>query len=375
VALIPASAALLGKLGCNVQIQSGAGQEAGFPDQTYEAVGATVVQDRGVLFEQADVLAMVRGAGANPDGWAEDLARLREGQFLVGFLEPLSGLDPIKALAERRVTACAMELIPRISRAQSMDALSSQANISGYKSVLLAAGLLPRLFPLMMTAAGTITPARVFVIGVGVAGLQAIATAKRLGAIIQAYDVRPAVKEQVESVGAKFVMMDLETKGAEGSGGYARAMDEEFYRKQRELMSRVVAENDVVITTAAVPGKRAPILVTEEMVKGMKPGSVVVDLAAERGGNCDLTEPGKTVMRHGVTIAGPLNLPSTVPYHASLMYANNIANFLKLMIKEGRFDPGVDDEVVREAMVTHNGEVVHARLKEMMGNAPVAARS
>lgn len=366
VALAPAGVASLCKTGCEVHVETGAGQQAGILDSAYEESGATIVAERDALFEQSNVIIQVRAAGANPESGMADTARLREGQVLIGFLEPLSEFGAMQALAERKAVACAMELIPRTSRAQSMDALSSQANIGGYKASILAAEMLPRMFPMMMTAAGTITPAHVFVVGVGVAGLQAIATCKRLGGVIQAYDIRPTVKDQVQSVGAQFVEMELETTAAEGSGGYAQAMDETFYQKQRELMARIVAENDVVITTAAVPGKRAPILITEEMIQGMRPGSVVVDLAAERGGNCDVTVPGETIVKHGVTIIGPLNLPSTVPYHASQMYSNNIVNFLKLMIKEGELHADVDDEIVQEATVTRNGKIVHARVQELM---------
>lgn len=369
VALVPAGVASLSKIDCTVQIESGAGEKAGFPDQAFEEAGATVIQDRGLLFEEADVIVQIRGGGANPEKGAEDVARLREGQLLIGFLEPLAAFDEIKAISERRATACAMELIPRTSRAQSMDALSSQANIGGYKAALIAAERLPRLFPMMMTAAGTITPAHVFVVGVGVAGLQAIATCKRLGAMVQAYDVRPAVKEQVQSVGADFLELELETSASEGSGGYAQAMDEAFYEKQREMMVRVVAENDVVITTAAIPGKRAPILVTEEMVKGMKPGSIIIDMAAERGGNCELTEPGKTVVKYGVSIVGEMNLPSTVPHHASQMYSNNVVNFLKLMIDDGHLNTEIEDDIVQGATVTRGGEIVHSMVKELMEQA------
>jgi NAD(P) transhydrogenase subunit alpha len=260
-----------------------------------------------------------------------------------------------------------LEMLPRITRAQSMDVLSSMATVAGYKSVLFAAETLPKIFPMFMTAAGTIAPARVFVVGVGVAGLQAIATAKRLGAVVSAYDIRPAVKDQVISLGAKFVEMDLETGDAEDKGGYAKAMDEEFYKKQREMMNKVVAENDVVITTAAVPGKKAPILVTEEMVKGMAPGSVVVDLAAERGGNCDLTKPGETVQVHGVSVIGPLNVPSTVPYHASQMYSKNITTFFQNLVKEGKIELNMEDEIIVDTMVTKGGDVVSARVKELLG--------
>ncbi len=366
VSIVPAGVGALVRAGCAVQVSAGAGREAGIADASYEEAGAAVVPERQSVFAEADVIVQVRGGGANPDSGMADVELLREGQVLIGFLEPLSADAEIRALAERRATACAMELIPRTSRAQSMDALSSQANIGGYKAALMAAEYLPKLFPMMMTAAGTITPAHVFVVGVGVAGLQAIATCKRLGAVIQAYDVRPAVKEQVQSVGARFVELELDTAESEGSGGYAQAMDEQFYAKQREMMARVVSENDVVITTAAVPGKPAPVLVTEDMVKHMNPGSVVIDLAAERGGNCEITEPGKTVVKHGVTLVGELNLPSTVPFHASQMYSNNIVNFLKLMISDGTLDAAVDDDIVQGATVTRDGEIVNELVRSVL---------
>jgi NAD(P) transhydrogenase subunit alpha len=369
VALVPTGVASLIKLGCEVHIEAGAGTNAGFLDSGYENVGATIDLKRADVFDQADVIIQVRSGGANPDVGKADMNSYRDGQVVVSFIEPLSDFDAIQAFATQKVTACAMELIPRISRAQSMDALSSQANIGGYKAAIMAAEMMPRMFPMMMTAAGTITPVHVFVVGVGVAGLQTIATCKRLGAVIQAYDVRPAVKDQVQSVGAQFLELELETSEAEGSGGYAQAMDEAFYEKQREMMVRVVADNDVVITTAAIPGKKAPILVTEEMVNGMRPGSVIIDLAAERGGNCELTQPGEIVVKDGVSIVGPLNLPSTVPYHASQMYSNNVVNFLKLMIDDGALKPDVDDEIVQEATVTSNGEIVNERVKEVMKGA------
>ena len=366
VSIVPAGVGALVRAGCAVRVSAGAGREAGIADADYEAAGALLVPERESVFAEADVIVQVRGGGANPDSGMADVELLREGQVLTGFLEPLSAAAEIRALADRRATACAMELIPRTSRAQSMDALSSQANIGGYKAALMAAEYLPKLFPMMMTAAGTITPAHVFVVGVGVAGLQAIATCKRLGAVIQAYDVRPAVKEQVQSVGARFVELELDTAESEGSGGYAQAMDEQFYAKQREMMARVVSENDVVITTAAVPGKPAPVLVTEDMIKSMKPGSVVIDLAAERGGNCEITEPGKTVVKHGVTLVGELNLPSTVPFHASQMYSNNIVNFLKLMINDGALDANVDDDIVQGATVTRDGEIVNEVVRSVL---------
>lgn len=373
VALVPASLPTLAQMGLEVVVERGAGEGAGFPDNQYEEKGARLVEGRAPVFDSADVILQVRGLGANPEAGRADLEHLREGQVVIGFLEPLTALEEARALAERGVTAFALELMPRITRAQYMDALSSMATIAGYKAVLLAANTLPRLFPMLMTAAGTITPARVFVVGVGVAGLQAIATARRLGAVVQAYDVRPAVKEQVQSLGARFVELPLEARDTEAAGGYARAMDEEFYRRQRELMARVVAESDVVITTALVPGKRAPVLVTEEMVKGMAPGSVIVDLAAERGGNCELTRPGETVQAYGVTIIGPVNVPSTVPHHASQLYSRNLANFLRLLVKDGQVSLDLEDEVLRETLLTHKGQVVHPRVRELMGLPPLEA--
>lgn len=377
VALVPDSAAALIKRGMRVAVQAGAGTQAGFTDAAFQLAGAQIVADRGELFAGADVILMVRQLGANPTAGRDDLPLLKAGQTMIGFCEPLWDPRAAQELARCGVTVFSMELIPRITRAQSMDALSAMASIAGYKAVVLAAEHLPRMFPMSMTAAGTITPARVFVIGAGVAGLQAIATAKRLGALVRGYDVRPAVREQVESLGAKFVEMELEPGAAEDKGGYAKAMGEEFYRKQRELMARVVAEHDVVITTAAVPGKKSPMLVTGEMVQKMIPGSVIVDLAAERGGNCELTVPDQVTCVHGVTILGPTNLPATVPYHASQMYAKNISTLLLHMVKDGalHIDPG--DEIIRETMVARDGEIVHPRVRELLGAsgaAPAAAR-
>tara|TARA_B100000029_G_scaffold516847_1_gene636385 strand:- start:68341 stop:69495 length:1155 start_codon:yes stop_codon:yes gene_type:complete len=366
VSITPAGVAVLIKAGCTVLIEDNAGLTAGFSNASYEEAGGRIVSNRVDIFNEAKVITQVRAGGANPDSGLADINHLDQEQLLVGFLEPLSSPSEIEILAQRHVTACAMEFIPRTSRAQSMDALSSQANIAGYKAGLMAAESLPKMFPMMMTAAGTITPAHVFVVGVGVAGLQAIATCKRLGAVIQAYDVRPAVKDQVQSVGARFVELELDTSASEDAGGYAQAMDENFYAKQREMMTRVVGSNDVVITTAAVPGKKAPILVTEEMVKGMKVGSVIIDLAAERGGNCELTNPGTTVIKHGVTIVGELNLPSKVPFHASQMYSNNIVNFLKLLINDGSLDPDVDDDIVQSSTITRNGKVVNEQVNILL---------
>ncbi len=365
VALIPNDVPALVKAGAEVLVQAEAGLSAGYRDSDYTEKGAKIVASRDEVFQKAEVILQVRTLGANPEKGMDDMKRLREGQVVIGFMEPLTAPEPLQELAKQKVIAFALELIPRITRAQSMDVLSSQATVAGYKAALLAADTLPRMFPMMMTAAGTILAAKVFVVGAGVAGLQAIATARRLGANVQAYDIRPAVKEQVQSLGAKFVELELETAEAEDKGGYAKAMDEEFYRKQREMMTRVVAESDVVITTAAVPGKKAPTLVTEEMIKGMKEGSVIVDLAAERGGNCELTKPGETIQKHGVTIIGAVNLPATIPYHASQMYSKNITNFLKLMIQDGKLNVDVDDEIIKETMVTRDGQIVNARVKEV----------
>jgi NAD(P) transhydrogenase subunit alpha len=365
--MVPSTAASLMKAGWEVLVEDGAGKAAGFYDDAYTAAGARIMPDRSAVFADADVIAQVRAAGATPDGGQSDIGRLRDGQCLVAMCDPLSVPQPLAAIADRRAVCFALELVPRITRAQSMDVLSSMATVAGYKAVLLAANALPRMFPMLMTAAGTVTPARVFVVGAGVAGLQAIATAKRLGAVVRAYDVRPAVREQVESLGGKFVQLELATPAAEAAGGYARAMDEEFYRRQRELMGKVVAESDLVITTAAVPGKPAPVLVTTEMVRRMSPGSIVMDLAADRGGNCELTRPDETVVEHGVTIIGTTNLPSLIPFHASEMYSRNVAAFLKLLVKDRRLSIDTQDEIVRDTMVTRDGEVVHHRVRELLG--------
>ena len=369
VAVVPGSLSALKKLGADVLVESGAGVEAGFPDQTYADSGATILSDRDQLFRDADVVCQVRAAVANPETGQADLDQLQDGDVLIAQCDPLSDPKAMEAAAERKAAIFAMELMPRITRAQSMDVLSSMATIAGYKAVLLAADRLPQMFPMLMTAAGTLTPAKVFIIGAGVAGLQAIATAKRLGALVNAYDVRPAVKEQVESLGGKFVEMELET--AEGEGGYAREMNEEFYAKQRELMLKVVAETDVVITTAAIPGKQAPILVTEEMVQVMPPGSVIVDLAAERGGNCELTKAGEVVEAHGVTILGPLNVPSEIPKHASQMYSNNLTTFLKSLIKDGQPVIDMTDECIAGTLVTKGGQLVHPFVRELSGLEPL----
>ena len=369
VALVPGAVSKLVSTGLEVLLEAGAGAESGITDAEYEGAGARIADNRSQVFAEAGIIVQVRGLGANSELGLHDLEFLRPGQVMLGFLNPLGEPDSMSALAATGVTSLALDLLPRISRAQSMDALSSMAMVAGYKSVLLAAQALPRMFPMMMTAAGTMTPARVFVIGAGVAGLQAIATARRLGAVVEAYVIRSAAREEVESLGARFVDLSMDALG-EGAGGYAKEMDEEFYRRQREEMAKVVAANDVVITTAAVPGRTAPVLVTDEMVQGMKPGSVIVDLAAEAGGNCESTVPGETIVTHGVTVLGPVNLPSTVPYHASQMFANNVAAFLGYLIKDGQLNLDMDEPVISETLVTHLGEVVNDRVKELAGLAP-----
>ncbi len=367
VAMVPALLPQLAKAGIEVVIESGAGDAAGFLDTEYSAKGAKVVSGRAEVFKTADLIAQVRALGANPVEGRADLDLMRDGQAIVGMCEPLTEHDANTAIAAKGATLFSMEMMPRITRAQSMDVLSSMATIAGYKAVLLAANELPKMFPMMMTAAGTLAPAKVFVVGAGVAGLQAIASAKKNGAIVEAYDVRPAVKEQVESLGGKFVELELETGSAEDAGGYAKELGEEFYRKQREMMVKVVAVSDVVITTAAIPGKKAPVLVTEEMVKGMRAGSVIVDLAAERGGNCELTKGGETVVYNGVKIIGPMNIPATVPYHASQMYAKNVATFLLHLTKEGKLTIDTEDEITTGTLITQGGKVVHPRVLEAMG--------
>ncbi len=362
VALVPAGVGPLLKAGLQVAIEQGAGAAAGFLDQAYSEQGATVTS-RDEVFQTSDVLLQVRAMPPDP--------ALRPGQAAIGFADPLGAPQAIKEVAGKGVTLLSMELMPRITRAQSMDALSSMATIAGYKGVLIAANLLPRMFPMLMTAAGTVSPAHVFIVGAGVAGLQAIASARRLGARIEAYDVRPAVKEQVQSLGARFVELPLESADSEDKGGYAKAQDESFYRRQREMMIKVVAGSDVVITTALIPGKRAPILLTTEMVEAMKPGSVVVDLAAERGGNCELTRPDETVVHNSVTIVGPSNPAALVPYHASQMYSKNITTFLMhLLGKDGATRSALavnpEDEITRETLLTHEGAVVHARVRDLL---------
>lgn len=370
VALIPSCIAPLLKAGCDVIVESGAGSEAGYSDEEYLEKKATIAADRREAFA-ADVVLSVRCLGANPDAGRSDLELIREKQVLIGCCDPLGSPEAARELAEKQATVFGLEMIPRITRAQSMDILSSMATVAGYRAVLLAANELPKMFPLLMTAAGTISPARVFVIGAGVAGLQAIATAKRLGAVVHSYDVRPAVREQCESLGAKFVELELETASSEDKGGYAKAMGEEFYKKQRELMARVVAESDVVVTTAAIPGRQSPLLITAEAVEGMQPGSVIVDLAAERGGNCELTEADQRVVKHGVTLLGPTNLPSEIPYHASQMFSKNVTTLLQHLIKDGEMALDLTDEITRETLIAQNGEVTNNRVRELLGLEPI----
>ena len=364
VALVPLVVPQLAKAGMEVVIEKGAGAQAGYPDAAFAEKGAKILPDRSAVFAQADIITQVLSYGSNDRTGKADVPLMRRNQVLIGFLRPLGSKDTIHQIAATGVSAFSVELMPRTTRAQSMDALSSMATVSGYKAVIIAADMLPKLFPMMTTAAGTITPARVFIIGCGVAGLQAIATAKRLGAVVSAYDVRPAVKEQVQSLGGRFVELPIEAKDAQDARGYATAQDEAFYARQRELLGRVIAESDVVITAAVVPGRKSPVLVTAPMVQGMQPGSVVVDLAAERGGNCELTRPEETIDVNGVSIIGRINLASAVPYHASQMYAKNLTTFLLLLVKKGQLDLNLQDDIIRETLVTRGGEVVQARVRE-----------
>ena len=361
VALVPELISKLTAAGLEVHVQFGAGVEAGFRDKDYEEKGARLASD---VFAKADVLLKVRPPTA------DEIAKLREASIFIGLLEPYTSEAQIRLLGARKVTSFAMELMPRIARAQPMDTLSAMSTVAGYKAVLLAANRLSKFFPLLMTAAGTITPARVFVVGAGVAGLEAIGTAKRLGAVVEAYDTRPAVKEEVQSVGAKFVELTLDTKDAEEKGGYARAESPEFYKKQQEMMLEHVAAADVVITAALVRGRHAPILITEEMVRGMRPGSVIVDLASAQGGNCALTEADREVVRHGVTILGPTNLPSTMPFHSSQMYARTVTNFLMHLLQDGKIRLDPNDEMTRATLVTHQGAIVSEALKAIFGVGP-----
>ena len=368
VAIVPAAIPGLKKTDAEVLIQANAGQSAGFTDEQYVAKGATIVANRAEIFARADVILQVRSLGACSEYSDADIALLRKNQVLIAGCEPLWSPESISKAAATGATVFSLELVPRITRAQSMDILSSMATIAGYRAVLLAAIESPRMFPMMMTAAGTLKPARVLVIGAGVAGLQAIASAKRMGALVFGYDIRPAVKEQVESLGGKFVVLDVKADNTESAGGYAKQMSDEFYRQQRDALKKVIADCDVVITTAAIPGKKAPVLVTREMVEAMAPGSVVVDIAAERGGNCEVTVAGETVEINGVKVLGPVNLASSIPIHSSEMFSKNITTFLMPIIKTGSLSIDMKDEIIRETLVTQNGEVVNDRVRELLNS-------
>jgi H+-translocating NAD(P) transhydrogenase subunit alpha len=364
VALTPAVIPSLAKAGLEVVVEAGAGVRAGYPDADYVSKGAKILAQRAEVFRAADIIAQVLCYGSNDKTGKDDLPLFRRDQVLIGFLRPLGSLETVQEIAGSGVASFSLELMPRTTRAQSMDALSSMGTISGYKAVLIAADTLPRIFPMLTTAAGTITPGRVFIIGAGVAGLQAIATARRLGAVTSAYDMRPAAKEQVHSLGARFVELPIEATDAQDAAGYARAQGEDFYRRQRELLARVVAESDVVITAAVIPGQKSPVLVTGEMVARMAPGSVIVDLASERGGNCELTKTGEVVIEHGVSIIGWINIAGRVPYHASQLYGRNLSAFLLHLVQDGKLRLNLEDEIIRSTLVTREGQIVNPRVRE-----------
>ncbi len=369
VAMIPANVQTWTQKGIEFLVQSGAGAAAGHPDSAYQEAGATIVTDRSEIFAKADIILQVQTFGSNNTNSEQDFAMLREGQLVAGMMDPLASPQTAQQLADKGVTAIAMELVPRISRAQDMDVLSSMATLAGYKAVLIAASNLPSIMPMLMTAAGTLQPARALIMGAGVAGLQACATAKRLGAVVEAYDVREAAREQIISVGAKPIQLELETEGSEDSGGYAKEQSEDFLKRQRELMNEVVAPQDIVITTAAIPGAKSPILVTNEMLANMKPGAVIVDLAAERGGNCELTKLGETVVSdNGVTIIGPENVPSTLPAHASQMYSKNLDVLLThILTEENDLALDFNDEIIAGVVACHDGEVLHPMIRGKLG--------
>ena len=375
VALVPLVVPNLAKAGFEVVVEAGAGASAGYPDAEYAAKGAKIVASRADVFHAADIVVQVLCYGSNDKTGKADVPLYRKSQVLIGFLRPLGSIETIQEIASKGVTSFSVELMPRTTRAQSMDALSSMATICGYKAVILAADKLPRIFPMLTTAAGTITPGRVLIIGAGVAGLQAISTARRLGAVTSAYDLRPAAKEQVQSLGGRFVELPIEAKDAQDSRGYAQAQDETFYQRQRELLGKAVADSEVVITAAVIPGKAPPVLVTKEMVASMAPGSVIVDLASERGGNCELTKPAEIVVEHGVTIIGTFNLASSVPYHASQMYARNLAAFLVHLVRDGKLHLNPEDEIIRETLLTKDGEVFNARVREFFSLPALPAAS
>jgi NAD(P) transhydrogenase subunit alpha len=371
VAIVPAVVPQLVKMGCEVLVERGAGAAAGLVDSAYEAKGAQLVDRDAAL--GAEIVAQVRMVTDATEEQEVLRSRMHAGQTVLAMCDPLGHPQGVQEFAATGATLFALEMIPRTTRAQSMDVLSSMASLAGYRAVLLAALELPQMFPLMMTAAGTISPAKVLIIGAGVAGLQAIATAKRLGAVVQAYDVRPAVREQIESLGGRFVELPLETGEAEDKGGYAKALGEEFYEKQRALLADVIADCDVVVSTAAIPGKTSPLLITEEAVQRMRPGSVIIDLAAERGGNCRLSQPDAKVVEHGVSILGPTNLPSDMAYDASQMFARNITNFLTIAIRDGELRINRDDEIINGTLVAYQGEVCHPQIRELLGLEPLTA--
>jgi NAD(P) transhydrogenase subunit alpha len=364
VALTPAVIPILAKASLEVVVEAGAGVRAGYPDADYVSKGAKILAQRAEVFRAADIIVQVLCYGSNDKSGKDDLPLFRRDQILIGFLRPLGSLETVQEIAGAGVASFSLELMPRTTRAQSMDALSSMGTICGYKAVLIAADTLPRIFPMLTTAAGTITPGRVFIIGAGVTGLQAIATARRLGAVTSAYDMRPAAKEQVHSLGARFVELPIEATDAQDAGGYARAQGEDFYRRQRELLARVVAESDVVITAAVIPGQKSPVLVTGEMVARMAPGSVIVDLASERGGNCELTKTGEVVIEHGVSIIGWINIAGRVPYHASQLYGRNLSAFLLHLVQDGKLRLNLEDEIIRSTLVTREGQIVNPRVRE-----------
>ncbi|HCK40177.1 MAG TPA: Re/Si-specific NAD(P)(+) transhydrogenase subunit alpha [Planctomycetaceae bacterium] len=371
VALIPAAIASLTKVGWEVVVETGAGESAGFSDADYQNKGAQIVDDRPAAFQAADVIVQVRALGANLEAGRGDLELFRAGQIVIGSCDPLGNPQAVQELADRGITLFALELIPRITRAQSMDVLSSMATIAGYKAVLKAADQLPKIFPMLMTAAGTLVAAKVLVIGAGVAGLQAIASARRLGAVVQAYDVRPVVKEQIESLGAKFVELKLDNADAEGQGGYAKQLSDDQVKMQQAQLADIISECDVCISTAAIPGRPSPLLITADAVKRMRAGSVIVDLAAERGGNCELTQADQSIIAEGVSILGPTNLPSEVPQHASQMFAKNLVNFLLNMSKEGKLEIDLEDEIVRNTLAARDGQVHSQRLRDMLDLGPL----
>lgn len=365
VALAPESVKKLVKAGMSVAVESGAGIAASYPDDQYREAGASIETDLAAMLGSSDFIVKVQPPMQDERFGRHEVDLYRDGAMLLGTIIPTRNLDAVRRLAERRITTFATDCIPRISRAQSMDTLSSMANISGYRSVLIGAMALPKYFPMFMTAAGTVLAAKVFVIGAGVAGLQAIATARRLGATVEATDTRPVVKEQVESLGARWTGVES-TESAQDAGGYAKELSADFYKKQSELIGKHCAANDVVITTALIGGVKAPRLITADMVAGMKPGSVIVDIAAEGGGNCELTEPGKTVLKHGVTICGPLNIPAEMPLHASLLYSRNLTTFITSFWKDNKFNLDLGDEIIKGAMITHEGQVLHAQARDAL---------